>query len=67
MIFTILYLFSVMCNEVSNMMNTCLRPNLTSYDCALYKHVPALQYISEIQQILLASYASVSITRVCKF
>jgi len=50
MIFAILCVFCVMFREVINIMNTYIRPNLTSYDLAfLYKHISSLQDIFKIQ------------------
>lgn len=49
MIFAILCKFCVMFHEVINIMNIYIRPNLTSYDLALYKHISSLQDIFKIQ------------------
>jgi len=38
-----------MFHEVINIMNTYIRPNLTLYDLAFYKHISPLPDIFEIQ------------------
>ena len=38
-----------MFHEVINIMNIYIRPKLTSYDLALYKHISSLQDIFKIQ------------------
>jgi hypothetical protein len=48
-----------MFHEVINIMNTYIRPNLTSYNLALYKHIYSLQDISKIQTDIAGTTASI--------
>jgi hypothetical protein len=48
-----------MFHEVINIMNTYIRPNLTSYDLALYKHISTLQNVSKLQTDISWTIASV--------